>query len=162
MASGSMSSGSAIDSQASLAILETLPQWLEPLAGLGCWTIEHASGATLMEAAIRCSRHALRLLGQEARPPATVADLIALCHGDDQQTLRGLLQRLVISDLGRRGACCCRLGEVSPSRSIRLDVELLGGADGPLLVGTVRDAYGAPRLAWLRPLANRSSPMLWP
>lgn len=143
MASGSMSSGSAIDSQGSLAILETLPHWFEPLAGLGCWTIEPASGATLMEAAIHCSRHALRLLGQEARPPATVADLISLCHGDDQQTLRGLLQRLVISDLGRRGACCCRLGEVSPSRSIRLDVELLGGAEGPLLVGTVRDGYGA-------------------
>ena len=96
-----------------------------------------------MEAAIHCSRHALRLLGQEARPPATVSDLIALCHRDDQQTLRGLLQRLVISDLGRRGACCCRLRAESPSRSIRWEVELLGGVDGSFLVGTVRDGKGA-------------------
>jgi hypothetical protein len=40
---GSMASGSAVDSQGSPSILECLPDWLEPLAGLGCWTIEHAS-----------------------------------------------------------------------------------------------------------------------
>ena len=138
-----MANGSAAAGQGRAALLEGVPPWLESLAGLGCWTIEQAPEATLLESPLRCTREALQLLGQDSRPPATVADLLALFHGDDQQVLADLLHRRVLSDLGQRGTCCCRLQAPLPLRPIRLDVELLGGADGSVLVGTVRADNGA-------------------
>ena len=138
-----MANGSAAAGQGRAALLEGVPPWLESLAGLGCWTIEQAPEATLLESPLRCTREALQLLGQDSSPPATVADLLALFHGDDQQVLADLLHRLVLSDLGERGTCCCRLQAPLPLRPIRLDVELLGGADGSVLVGTVRADNGA-------------------
>ena len=129
--------------QASAALLEGVPPWFESLAGLGCWTIEQAPEATLLASALRCTSQALHLLGQDSNPPATVADLLALFHGDDQQVLAALLHRLVLSDLGQRGSCCCRLQAPLPIRPIRLDVECLGGAEGSVLVGTVRADNGA-------------------
>lgn len=138
-----MANGSAAAGQGRAALLEGVPPWLESLAGLGCWTIEQAPEATLLESPLRCTREALHLLGQDSRPPATAADLLALFHGDDQQVLGDLLHRLYRGELERRGSCCCRLLAPLPSRSIRLDVELLGGADGSVLVGTVREGNGA-------------------
>ena len=138
-----MAKGSAAAGQGRAALLEGVPPWLESLAGLGCWTIEQAPEATLLESPLRCTREALQLLVQDSSPPATVADLLALFHGDDQQVLADLLHRLVLSDLGQRGTCCCRLQAPLPLRPIRLDVELLGGADGSVLVGTVRADNGA-------------------
>ena len=138
-----MADGSAAAGQGRADLLEGVPPWLESLAGLGCWTIEQAPEATLLESPLRCTREALQLLGQDSSPPATVADLLALFHGDDQQVLADLLHRLVLSDLGQRGTCCCRLQAPLPIRAIRLDVELLGGADGSVLVGTVRADNGA-------------------
>ena len=138
-----MANGSAAAGQGRAALLEGVPPWLESLAGLGCWTIEQAPEATLLESPLRCTREALQLLGQDSSPPATVADLLALFHGDDQQVLADLLHRLVLSDLGERGTCCCRLQAPLPLRPIRLDVELLGVADGSVLVGTVRADNGA-------------------
>ena len=138
-----MANGSAAAGQGRAALLEGVPPWLESLAGLGCWTIEQAPEATLLESPLRCTREALHLLGQDSRPPATAADLLALFHGDDQQVLGDLLHRLYRGELERRGSWCCRLLAPLPSRSIRLDVELLGGADGSVLVGTVREGNGA-------------------
>ena len=117
--------------QASAALLEGVPPWFESLVGLGCWTIEQAPEATLLASPLCCTSQALHLLGQDSNPLATVADLLALFHGDDQQVLAALLHRLVFSDLGQRGSCCCRLQAPLPIRPIRLSVWMSSAWAGP-------------------------------
>ena len=129
----------------------SLPPWLEPLAGLGCWTIELVAGQPLADQPIDCSTHALVLLGQQGRPPATVADLIALCMGDDQPALVTLLQDLVNSSPGRPKGCWCRLVTPSTLPWVRFDGELRIGADHPVLVGILREGSLASATADLSP-----------
>ncbi len=125
------------------APLAGLPHWLEPLAGLGCWTIGLAPERPLVAQSIAFSAHALELLGRQGKPPGTVADLVALCADADQATLLAQLGHLVNAGPGRPQRWCCRWAEPAHLDWLCFAAELQHGAEFPLLVGTLRPGGGA-------------------
>ena len=119
-------------------MLKFQPEWIEHLAGLGYWLVEGPLGAPLTAQSFCCSSQALVLLGQPSQAPATVAGLLALCHGDDRPTLTTLFRQLATSSPGRQSFCCCRLADQWPDVWLRFDAELLIEAECPLIIGTLQ------------------------
>lgn len=164
-----MASSPPTDGVRSQSLLPPLPEWLESLAGFGCWMIESTAGSPLSAEPMHWSCHSLVLLGQEQSPPATVADFIALCLGDDQSALETLLHDLASSSPERPKSCCCRLADPSSHLLIRVDAEVLIEADRRFLVGTLRDAGAAMsglvlstcQAEWLKTVASAGHVGTW-
>jgi PAS domain S-box-containing protein len=108
---------------------------IEQLAGIGDWRMP-IPGREIVLSATAC-----RLLGVEGAPPATLEELIGLCHPEDQTLLREACDRLLSSSGTGRFELDVRMPVAGRLAWFRHCAQIDRGpaGDAPTLIGVLQD-----------------------